>query len=198
MPVRAHVMRRHHAAHQHVDERRGLRGRVPAVDVERRIGFRDAARLHVGERALELGAALELRQDEVAGRVDDAAKAFDRDRRHRLAHEVEDRHAVHHRALEEEHAIDGFGQRFELVIRERRRSLVGGDDMRLAFERGAHVRRPRARRDRCRAPWSRCTPAGLPPLRRPSRRRPGGSRRCRCARAARDRGDRATGGLRRW
>ena len=102
MPVRCDVMRRDDAAHQHVDERRGLRGRVPAVDIERRIGFGDAARLHLGERVVELDAALELGQDVVAGGVDHAAKAFDRDRRHRLAHEVEDRHAVHHRAFEEE------------------------------------------------------------------------------------------------
>ena len=44
-------------------------------------------------------------------------KPFDEHGRHRLANEVEDRHAIHHRAFEEEDAIDRLGQ----GLRARRR-----------------------------------------------------------------------------
>ena len=183
MPTRAHVVRRHDAAHQHVDERRGLGRRIPAVDVERGVRFGDAARLHLGQRLVELLAALELRQDEVAGRVDHAAKAFDHHRRHGFANQVEHRHAVHHHAFEEEDAIHGFRQRLELVVRERHRALVGGDDVRLAFERGAHVRRGRLAAIDVEHGGLDASPAGPPPHRRRADPRPGESRRCRCARA---------------
>ena len=62
MPVRCDAVRRDDAAHQHVDQRRRLRSRIPAVDIERRIRFGDAARLHLGKRASsKSAAALELR-----------------------------------------------------------------------------------------------------------------------------------------
>ena len=62
------------------------------------------------------------------------------DRRHRLAHQVEDRHAVHHRALEEERALGALAPRAQLVIGKGRRSFVGGDDVRA----GRRARRGRA------------------------------------------------------
>ena len=41
-------------------------------------------------------------------RVDDAAEAVSVNRRHRFAHQIEDRHAVHHGALEQESRPIGF------------------------------------------------------------------------------------------
>ena len=58
-------------------------------------------------------------EDVIRRAVDDPAKAEDLGRRQRLAHQVEDRDAVHHRAFEEERSTAILGERVELLIGER-------------------------------------------------------------------------------
>ena len=64
-------------AHQHVRQRGGLRRRIPAIEIERRIGFGDALRLHARERGVEVLAMLDRGQDVIGRAVDDAAEAED-------------------------------------------------------------------------------------------------------------------------
>ena len=62
-------------AHQHVRKRGSLRRGVPAIDIERRIRFGDAVRLHPRERGLERFTRLERGQDVVRRAVDDPAES---------------------------------------------------------------------------------------------------------------------------
>jgi hypothetical protein len=66
-----------------------------------------------------------------------------RDRGQRLAHQVEDRDAVHHRALEQELAAGARRRSRQRSIGERHRSFVGGDDVRAAGQRSADMARGR-------------------------------------------------------
>ena len=96
------------------------------------------------QRRRERFATLERAQDVIGRAVDDAAEAEDGGGRQRLPHEVEDRHAVHDRAFEEERQARGSRQRLELRVGERRRALVRGHDVAAGRERRCHVvdRRP--------------------------------------------------------
>ena len=151
MPVRSTSCGVTPSVEQHVRERRRLGRRVPAVHVERRIGLGDPLGLHVRQRGRERLAVLERGQDVVGRAVHDAAKALDPHRRHRLAHEIEDRDAVHHGAFEEEPHAAPLGERRQFPIRKRRRSLVGGDDVAAGRERDPDVIDRAAGRRRCRA-----------------------------------------------
>ncbi|HZW75661.1 MAG TPA: hypothetical protein VFF43_19090 [Caldimonas sp.] len=89
---------------------------------------------------LERFAALDRRQDVVGRRIDDAAKAEDARRRQRLAHDAENRNAVHDGPLEEERHTRRVSFAREVAVRERRRAFVRCDDVRTSREAGAHVR----------------------------------------------------------
>ena len=107
-------------AQQHVRERRRLRRRIPAVDVERRVRFGDALRLHPRQRGVELSPSSSARQDVVRRAVHDAAESVDAHGGQRLAHQVEDRDAVHHRAFEQERRPRSRGERAQLLDRRTR------------------------------------------------------------------------------
>ena len=137
---------------QHVRERRSLRRGVPAVDVERGIRFGDAFRLHLRQRGANASPVLERRQDVIRRAVDDAAESHDRDGRQRLANEIEHRHAVHHRAFEQERHTAARGRvARSSPIGERGRSLVRRDDVAAGRERALRRDRSPAAPRRCRA-----------------------------------------------
>ena len=136
-------VRRDAGAEQDIGERRRLRGRVPAVHVERRIGLGDAPRLHLRQRRRERLSLFHGSEDEVGRAVHHAAKAGDGDGRERLPHQVEHRDSVHHRALEEEPAIGAPGRTCQLSVRKRDRPFIRGDDVRAARECGDDVARRR-------------------------------------------------------
>ena len=98
-----------------------FRGGVPPVHVERRDRPpRSPAACMRCQRGVEALAVLERAQDVIGGAVDDAAEAGDLDRRQRLAHQVEDRDAVHHGAFEEERRVAIGGERAQLLEGEAR------------------------------------------------------------------------------
>ena len=135
------LVRRDPGVEKHIRQRRGLGGGVPAFEIERRIGLGDAGGLHFRQRLIERLAALERGEDEIGRRVHDAAKSCESSHGgQRLAHEVEHGHAVHHGAFEEEGHAGQMCFAREGAVRERRRALVRGDDVRPGGESRPHVR----------------------------------------------------------
>ena len=125
-------MRRDPRAEQRVRDDGGLGGGVPAVEIQRRIRFRDAHSLHLGQRVAERLPLLQCGQDVVRRRVHDAAEAGDVHAGQRLPREIEKRNPVHHRAFEQKTAI-GKPRRFrQRVIGEGCRTFVRRDDVRAA------------------------------------------------------------------
>ena len=116
-----------------------LVGGVEAADVEGGVGLGIALGLrllqHVGEGAVLL---LHLRQDVVAGAVEDAVDAPDLVAGQRLAQRLDDGDAAGHRRLEVEGDAVLLGQLGELgaVLGEQR--LVGGDDVLAGRQRRLH------------------------------------------------------------
>ena len=107
-PFALHAQRCRGRRQPHVRECGRLGRRVPPVHVERGVGLRDSRGLHASQRGVERLALLESSQDVVRGAVHDTAKPSDRDARHCLAHQVEDRDAVHDGTFKEErHARRG-------------------------------------------------------------------------------------------
>ena len=126
------------------EDRQLVRG-IDAVDVERRIGFGVAQLLRIGEHFGELAAALaHLRQDVVAGAVEDAGDAADAVRGQPLAQRLDHRNAAGHRRLERQRhaALLGRGGKCRAMHRQHR--LVGGDHRLAGRQRRLHQcsRRP--------------------------------------------------------
>ena len=135
-------------------------GGVEAADVEGRIGFGVALGLrflqHIGEGAMLL---LHLRQDVIAGAVEDAVDAPHLVGGQRFAQRLDDGNAAGDRRLEVERDAVLLGQARQLGAMLGQQRLVGGHDVLAGPERGfdgawAHprrrrsVRRPRRWRDR--------------------------------------------------
>ena len=72
---------------------------------------------------------LERGQDVIGRAVDDPAEAEHRHGRQRLAHQIEDRYAVHHRAFEQERQPARAAPARSASIGKGRWSLVRGHDM---------------------------------------------------------------------
>ena len=104
--------------------------RVDSLDVEGGIGLGIAQALRFGEHHVE-GQPLvaHLREDVVAGAVDDPGDPLDAVGRQALADRLDDGNAARHRRLEGDHHAPGVRAREDLgaVLREQR--LVGGDDV---------------------------------------------------------------------
>ena len=117
-------------------EQRELVGRVEAADVEAGIGLGIAHLLglleHLGERAMIL---LHLRQDEVAGAVEDAVDAADLVGGQRLAQRLDDGDAAGDRRLEVERDAVLLGELCQLEAVRGQQRLVGGDHVLAGAER---------------------------------------------------------------
>ncbi len=101
---------------------------VDAVDVEGGIGLGVAQALRLGEHHVE-GQPLvaHLREDVVAGAVDDPGDPLDAVGGEALADRLDDRHAAAHRRLEGDHHALRWAAREDLVAVLREQRLVGGD-----------------------------------------------------------------------
>src|SRR3546814_5039428 len=112
--------------------------RVDAVDVETRVGLGIALRLRVGERVGEARAvSLHLRQDIIAGAVEDAIDARDLVRRGALADRLDHWNAARDRGFifQRRVLLLGDPREVEPVVRDHR--LVRGDERLARAERVA-------------------------------------------------------------
>ena len=117
-----------HAEGQRRQDRKLVRG-VEAADVEGRVGLGVAESLRLLEARLErqpLG--LHLRQDVVAGAVEDAADARDAVAGERLAQRLDDGDAAADRGLEGERRAAALGEFGKFLAMRGEHRLVGGDD----------------------------------------------------------------------
>ncbi len=116
---------------------------VEAADVGGRIGLRVTQALgfvqHLGERPSR---RFHLREDEVAGAVQDAGDLDHFIADESLPQHLHGRRAAHHRRLEQERDALGFGDRRQPGPVFGEEGLVGGDHRLARLERGFH-RRPR-------------------------------------------------------
>ena len=107
------------------------------------VSFTEGDRLYLIGRLRDRGggsqALLHAREHEVRGAVQGAAEREDARAAEAPLGQVEDRRAVHHRALVEEEALLPPGQRVQGAERERHRALVRRDDVEPATESLAHV-----------------------------------------------------------
>ena len=106
-----------------------MRG-IDAVDVEARIGLGITQLLRLFQHLAEIAAAVtHLRQDVIAGAVQDAVDALDPVRREALAQRFQDRDAARHRRLEGERDVIFRREPGELVAVMRQHRLVRGNDV---------------------------------------------------------------------
>ena len=140
-----HRVERDRPAERQCGQDRQLVRGIDAVDVERRIGFGVAQLLRIGEHLGELAAALaHLRQDVVAGAVEDAGDAADAVRGQPLAQRLDHRNAAGHRRLERQRHAALLGRGGERGAMHREHRLVGGDHRLAGGQRRLHqgTRRP--------------------------------------------------------
>ena len=116
-----------------------LVGGVDAVDVEGGVGLGVAQALRLGEHDVE-GQALvaHLREDVVAGAVDDPGDPLDAVGGEALADRLDDRDAARHRRLEGHHHAPGVRGREDLVAVLGEQRLVGGDHVLAARDGRQH------------------------------------------------------------
>ena len=129
---------------QDVGESGGLGRCVPAIDVERGVGFGDTALLHFGQRLVEATALLPSRSSmKLVVLFTTPRNPITRTRRQCLAYQIEDRHAVHDGAFEQKPAVGACGGPRQRAIGACHRPLIGGDGVRAAAQRRADVARRR-------------------------------------------------------
>src|SRR3989440_2271235 len=146
-PLPRHPFRSKTASHQHVGEETRLHGRVPALEVHRRVRFEEA---HVPGRldsVLIRPAPLHHGENQVRRAVQDPLARLDPDATERLLKQVEHRGAVHHGPLVPEAESLREGQLFQASVMVDDRAFVRGDHM-LAAREGrddvVHADLPRA------------------------------------------------------
>ena len=128
-------------AESQLRENRQLLHRVAAIDIHRRIGFGVAAALGVGQGGgIARAAIFHLREDEIAGAVQDAVDRNDLIRGQTLIDVGNDRNSAGHGRLECDRAIcfpSGFEQ-FRAMLGQK--GLVGRDDVFAARQQFEHDR----------------------------------------------------------
>ena len=123
-----HRVERDRPAERQRGQDRQLVRRIDAVDVERRIGLRVAELLRIGEHFGELAAALaHLRQDVIAGAVQDAGNAQDAVAGETLAQRLDHRDAAGDRGLERQRHAALLRRGGERGAMHGEHRLVGGD-----------------------------------------------------------------------
>ncbi len=138
-----------HAERDRGEDGELVRG-VEAADVEGRIGLGVTEPLRLLQAVFERQPfGFHLRQDIIAGAVENAADALDAIARQRLAQGLDDGNAAADRRLEGERASRALGEFGQLDAMRRQHGLVGGDDRQAAPQGG-------------RAPPSRATPSAPP------------------------------------
>ncbi len=117
-----------------------MRG-VDAFDVESRVGLGIAALLRFRQDVRERRPGrTHLRQDEIAGSVDDARDPFDAVRGQAFAQRLDDRDAAGDRRLESNHHAGLLRGREDFVAVRGEQRLVGGDDVLAMPDRREHQR----------------------------------------------------------
>ena len=110
---------------------------IDAFDVEGRIGLRVAQALRLLEHLVEARALVaHLREDEVAGAVDDAGDPLDAVGGEPFAHRLDDRDAAGHRRLERHHHALAAGGGEDLVAVRGQQRLVGRHHVLAVLDRG--------------------------------------------------------------
>ena len=118
------------------EQRELVRG-VDAIDVEARIGFGITEALRLGQNRGEIAARFaHLRQDVIAGAVEDAVDAEDVVRAEPFAQRLQDRNAARHRGLEAERDALVLGETRERGAVMGQQGLIGGDDVLAVLQRG--------------------------------------------------------------
>jgi hypothetical protein len=114
--------------------------RVPPPDVEGRIGLGVSEPLRFCQRVREARVlALHLREDEIAGAVDDAREALDRVAREGVLEDANERDSAADRRFEREVDAVLLREVDELRAVEGEQHLVRGDDLLLLLDRHLHV-----------------------------------------------------------
>src|SRR5438876_229259 len=134
-PLPRHPFRSETASHQDVGEETRLHGRVPSIEVHRRVRLEEA---HVPRRldsVLVRPAPLHHGEDQVRRAVQNPLERQDSDAAERLLKQVEHRGAVHHGPLVSEAESLRSGQLFEASVVVDNRAFVRGDHM-LATREG--------------------------------------------------------------
>src|SRR5438552_3930396 len=134
-PLPRHPFRAETASHQDVGQETRLHGRVPTLEVHRRLRLEEA---HVPRRldsVLVRPAPLHHGEDQVRRAVQDPLERQDSDAAERLLKQVEHRGAVHHGPLVSEAESLRSGQLFEASVVVGQRAFVRGDHM-LATREG--------------------------------------------------------------
>src|SRR5436853_288132 len=133
-PLPRHLFRAETASHQDVGQETRLHGRVPAIEVHRRLRLEEA---HVPGRldsVLICPTGLNHGEDEVRRAVQDPLERQDADATERLLKQVEHGGAVHHGPLVPEAEAVRPGQLFEALVVIDERAFVRGDHMLAARE----------------------------------------------------------------
>src|SRR5947208_863838 len=133
-PLPGHPFRSETASHQHVGQQTRLDGRVPAIQIHRRVRFEEAHAPGRLDSVLIRPAPLHHGEDQVRRAVQDPLERQDPDAAERLLKQVEHRGAVHHGPLVSEAESLRSGQFLEAWVVVDERAFVRGDHMLAARE----------------------------------------------------------------
>lgn len=131
-----HLLDAQRHAHQHIHDGGDFHGRVPAIEVVRGIGFRDAHGLRALHGFLERTASFDIGEDDIGSGIQNARKAAEIGGGKAEGKQGKDGRAIHDRGFEQELPALFPGQRGDALIVVDQGSFVGSDGMSAGFERG--------------------------------------------------------------